>query len=62
MQIHDELIWEVPCDEKQAGFGSFVRLLVELQDELQRPPTPDFKVPIRVGMKWGLRFGEMHDI
>ena len=25
LQIHDELIWEVPCDEKQAGFGSFVR-------------------------------------
>lgn len=62
IQIHDELIWEVPVDQQRAGFGSFVRVLVELQNELQRLPTPDFQVPITVGMKWGSKLGEMHEI
>jgi hypothetical protein len=60
LQIHDELIWEVPLDGR-AGFGGFVRILIELQDALQRPPSANFKVPISVGMKYGTKFGELVD-
>lgn len=61
LMVHDELVWEFPLDHR-SGFGGFVRILVELQNIIQRPPSASFNVPISVGMKYGRRFGELIEI
>ena len=35
------------------------RFLTEMRRELERPPTPEFRVPIVVEAKRGLRFGDL---
>ena len=35
------------------------RFLTEMKRELERPPTPHFRVPIVVEPKRGLRFGDL---
>ncbi len=50
IQIHDELVFEVPREHAE-------RFLTEMRRELERPPTPEFRVPIVVEAKRGLRFG-----
>ena len=53
-QIHDELVFEVPKDNANAFFTAMMIVL-------QEPPTPDFKVPIKVEAKRGERFGELQE-
>ncbi|MBV8609984.1 MAG: hypothetical protein JO034_21305 [Singulisphaera sp.] len=52
IQIHDELVFEVPQ-------GNAERFLAEMKRELERPPTPEFRVPIVVEAKRGVRFGDL---
>ena len=52
IQIHDELVFEVPT-------GNAERFLRDMKRELERPPTPEFRVPIVVEAKRGVRFGEL---
>jgi DNA polymerase I-like protein with 3'-5' exonuclease and polymerase domains len=52
LQIHDELVFEVPT----GIVGAFIP---SMQDVLQLPPCPGFRVPIEVGVKCGDRFGEL---
>jgi DNA polymerase I-like protein with 3'-5' exonuclease and polymerase domains len=52
LQIHDDLVFEVPRANAE-------RFLAEMTRELQRPPTPEFRVPIVVEAKRGVRFGEL---
>ncbi|MBP7603816.1 MAG: DNA polymerase I [Spirochaetes bacterium] len=51
IQVHDELVFEVPADEKER-FGSMVREKMEGALELS--------VPIVVDMGWGDNWGEAH--
>lgn len=55
IQIHDELVFEVPKDRADA----FIAALVPV---LQQPPIPGFKVPMIVEAKRGERFGELKKI
>jgi len=55
LQIHDELVWECPTPRVEE-FSRTVKPLLE------QPPVASFKVPIRVEMKVGQRFGEMEKI
>jgi len=55
IQIHDELVFEVPTDKTD----SFIAALVPV---LQQPPVPGFKVPIIVEAKRGFRFGDLTKI
>ena len=41
VQIHDELVFEVPHTDVDL-------FLVEMKEDLERPPTPEFRVPIVV--------------
>jgi DNA polymerase I-like protein with 3'-5' exonuclease and polymerase domains len=52
IQIHDELVFEVPESNAQ-------RFLTEMKRELERPPTPEFRVPIVVEAKRGVKFGDL---
>jgi len=52
IQIHDELVFEVPTAQADAFFAAMVPVL-------QQPPIPDFRVPIIVEAKRGDRFGEL---
>ncbi len=52
LQIHDELVFEVPVHHSDS-------FIPAMQDVLQLPPSPDFRVPIEVSAKRGFRFGEM---
>ena len=52
IQIHDELVFEVPQEHAE-------RFLTKMRRELERPPTPEFRVPIVVEAKRGLRFGDL---
>ncbi|MDZ4852846.1 MAG: DNA polymerase [Pirellulaceae bacterium] len=52
LQIHDELVFEVPDDQ----LSEFVRTVAKV---LSLPPTDNFNVPIDVEPKVGKRFGEM---
>ena len=52
LQIHDELVFEVPRDRVVA----FIR---EALAELSRPPVPGFAVPIVLEPKHGTRFGAL---
>jgi DNA polymerase-1 len=52
IQIHDELVFEVPKDKADA----FINTLVPV---LQLLPVLDFKVPMIVEAKRGERFGEL---
>jgi len=55
LQIHDELVFEVPKRQASEFTRSVRRVLLE-------PPTDDFRVPIVVEPKAGQRFGEMADV
>lgn len=55
LMIHDELIWEIPTSV------SF-KLIGALHAEIEWPPTSNFGVPIKAGMKWGYSFGNMAEI
>ena len=52
IQIHDELVFEVPRENTE-------RFLTEMKRELERPPTPEFRVPIVVEAKRGVKFGDL---
>ncbi|HKM54800.1 MAG TPA: DNA polymerase [Isosphaeraceae bacterium] len=52
IQIHDELVFEVPQEHAE-------RFLTKMRRELERPPTPEFRVPIVVEAKRGVRFGDL---
>ena len=52
IQIHDELVFEVPSDR----VTEFAKATYA---ELQRPPAPSFQVPIVVEAKRGKSFGDM---
>ena len=52
IQIHDELVFEVPQERTQ-------EFLVTTRKVLEEPPTPDFKVPIVVEPKRGPSFGSL---
>jgi hypothetical protein len=52
LQIHDELVFEVP----KRRMGEFARAMRRV---LITPPTEDFRVPIVVEPSVGTRFGEM---
>jgi hypothetical protein len=54
IQIHDELVFEVPR-------GNAERFLAAMKRELERPPTPEFRVPIVVEAKRGVRFGDLKE-
>lgn len=55
LQIHDELVFEVP----QKRLWRFLGLM---HNVLEIPPTQDFSVPIIVEPKIGRRFGEMKEL
>ena len=48
-------MFEVPVN----NVGRFIR---SMQRRLQRPPTPDFRIPIVVEPKTGRKFGELKDV
>jgi DNA polymerase I-like protein with 3'-5' exonuclease and polymerase domains len=52
IQIHDELVFEVPKERADA-------FIAAIRPVLEQPPVPDFKVPIIVEAKRGERFGEL---
>ncbi len=52
IQIHDELVFEVPARRAD-------RFARRMKRTLEEPPTPDFRVPIVVEPKAGDRFGEL---
>jgi hypothetical protein len=51
LQVHDELVFEIPADRADG----FVAAVVPV---LEAPPTPDFRVPIKVKVVTVDRFGE----
>jgi hypothetical protein len=55
LQIHDELVFEVPTSKQQPFIRAAARVL-------ELPPTDDFRVPIVVEPKVGTRFGEMTEL
>jgi hypothetical protein len=55
LQIHDELVFEAP----KRHIAEFTRSIYRT---LQEPPAEDFKVPIVLSPKTGLRFGELHKV
>lgn len=55
MQIHDELVFELPADKLEEAVR-FVKKCME------RQPYPDFDVPIVAEASVGLRFGEMEEL
>lgn len=57
LQIHDELLFEVPGNQRRVM--QFVREAVKV---LQTPPTVDFTVPIVVEPNVGRRFGELREL
>lgn len=57
LQIHDELLFEVPGSSRQVM--RFVRAMSRI---LEAPPTPDFRVPIVVEPKIGPRFGDLREL
>jgi hypothetical protein len=52
LQIHDELVFEVP----QRKWAPFTRAV---KKALEQPPVEGFRVPVVVEPKAGPRFGEM---
>jgi len=55
IQIHDELVFEVPTDKTTTFLGA-------MKGVLEQSPTPDFKVPIVVEPKRGMRFGDLVEL
>lgn len=55
LQIHDELVFEVP-DDRLAEFADRITRVLSL------PPTDNFRVPIVVEPKVGKRFGELKEL
>lgn len=55
IQIHDELVFEVPK-------ASTALFLQEMKRELEKPPVTDFKVPIVVEPKRGFAFGQLTEV
>ena len=54
LQIHDEIVFEVPC----ATADRFSRIIKRV---LEQPTTADFNVPIVVEPKMGQRFGSLRE-
>ena len=52
LQIHDELLFEVPSDRVD-------EFIPAMRAVLQLPPSPEWKVPILVDASQGPRFGDM---
>jgi DNA polymerase I-like protein with 3'-5' exonuclease and polymerase domains len=57
LQIHDELLFEVPGSQRQ--LMKFVRQAARV---LEQPPTANFAVPITVGPKIGTSFGSLREL
>jgi DNA polymerase I-like protein with 3'-5' exonuclease and polymerase domains len=57
LQIHDELLFEVPGSPRQV-----MRFIKAMSQVLEEQPTADFRVPIVVEPKMGVRFGELRDV
>jgi DNA polymerase I-like protein with 3'-5' exonuclease and polymerase domains len=55
IQIHDELVFEVPKESTQD-------FLVKMKKVLEEPPVPGFKIPIVVEPKRGFTFGELKNL
>jgi hypothetical protein len=55
LQIHDELVWEVP-------YTRHAEFICAMQGVLQQPPSADFQIPMLVGFKRGFRFGRVADV
>ena len=55
IQIHDELVFEVPKDRMQ-------EFLAKMKKVLEEPPISGFKVPIIVEPKRGLTFGALVEV
>jgi hypothetical protein len=55
LQVHDELVWECP----EGRVAPFLRAV---KDVLERPPSRDFAVPIRISLKCGRCFGELTEL
>ena len=54
LQIHDELVWEVP-------YARHAEFIFAMQGVLEQPPSADFRIPMLVGFKRGFRFGRVED-
>jgi hypothetical protein len=52
IQIHDELVFEVPQERTRAFLGA-------MKNVLEEPPTLDFQVPMKVEPKRGPTFGAL---
>ena len=52
LQIHDELVWEVP-------YLRYAEFVYAVKTVLEQPPSPEWRVPIIVEPKIGFKFGEM---
>jgi hypothetical protein len=52
IQIHDELVFEVPKDRATT-------FIEAIQPELEKAPAPGFRVPVQVEVKRGMRFGDV---
>jgi len=55
LQVHDELVFEVP----EMSGDRWRAFLSALKQTLRQPPTPDFRVPVGIEVKMGRRFGDM---
>lgn len=55
IQIHDELVFEVPRERA----NDFIRTI---KRTLEEPPVPEFRIPIVVEPKRGLSFGDLKTV
>jgi DNA polymerase-1 len=55
LQIHDELVFEVPADKVQEAVA-FIKVCMEEQ------PFADFDIPIIAEAAVGARFGELEEM
>jgi DNA polymerase I-like protein with 3'-5' exonuclease and polymerase domains len=55
VQIHDELVFEVPQEKTQSFLPTMKRVL-------ETPPVPEFQVPIVVEAKRGFAFGSLTEV
>jgi hypothetical protein len=55
LQIHDEILAECPTD-------SATEFAIKMKAVLEQPPSPDFRIPVRVDAKTGTRFGNLKPV
>ncbi|NQT12675.1 MAG: hypothetical protein HQ582_08000 [Planctomycetes bacterium] len=55
LQIHDELVWEVP-------YARCAEFIFAMKGVLQQPPSAGFRIPVLVGFKRGFRFGRVEGV